>query len=314
MIEEIFKMSGYKEKKENFIEERKCGRLKGIGLSLFFHGGGFTGSGERDLIKARAKLAKNPDGTVEILIANVEMGQGTQTVLRKIVSEAMDIPMERIIYKNPDTDRVPDSGPTVASRTTVIIGRLLKDAAEELKARWDEKEAFEVETIYKYPEEYIWDGDNFKGDAYTSYSWGANVVEVEIDPVTFESNINGAWAVFDIGKAIDERIVKGQMDGGILQGLGFANLEVVQNEGGRFMQRTASDCIIPTSMDAPPIETKLVCEPYSGGPYGAKGLGELTLVGAPAAYALAVEDALLISINKIPVTPEYLMEVAADGK
>lgn len=314
MLDEIFKMSLYKEKKKKFFEERKQGKLKGIGLSMFFHGGGFTGSGERDLIKARAKLAKRPDNTVEILIANVEMGQGTQTVLRKIVSRAMDIPLERVIYKNPDTDRVPDSGPTVASRTTVIIGRLLKDAAEELKRRWDEEEAFEVETIYKYPEEFQWDGDNFKGDAYTSYSWGANVVELEIDPITFESSVIGAWAVFDIGKAIDERIVKGQMDGGILQGLGCASLEVVENKNGRFMQRTAADCIIPTSMDAPPIETKLVNEPYDGGPYGAKGLGELTLVGAPAAYALAVEDALSIDICKLPITPEYLMEVAGNGK
>lgn len=314
MLESILEMSSYKEKKERFREDKEQGKLKGIGLSLFFHGGGFTGSGERDLIKARVKLVKYPGGSVEILVANVEMGQGVQTSLRKIVSHTLEIPADRVIFKNPDTDRVPDSGPTVASRTTVIVGRLLKDAAHELKDRWNEEGIVTVENVYKHPEGFNWDDNNFTGDAYTSYSWGANAVEVELDPITFESTIKGAWAVYDIGKAIDERIVKGQIDGGVLQGLGHASIEVVQNKGGRFLQKTAADCIIPTSKDAPVVESKLINQPYEGGPYGARGLGELTLVGAPAAYALAVEDALGTGINQIPVTPEYLMEVMTGGR
>jgi CO/xanthine dehydrogenase Mo-binding subunit len=314
IIDKVTEMSSYKEKKEKFQDERDKGKLKGIGLSVFFHCGGFTGSGERDIIKARVKLQKYSDDSVEVLIANVDMGQGAQTSLRKIAARALDIPLERIIFKNPDTDRVPDSGPTVASRTTVIVGRLIKDAAEELKLKWKEGKAQEAEVDYKHPEGFPWDGDKLMGDAYTSYSWGANVVEVEVDPVTYETSIGGAWAVYDVGKAIDDRIIKGQIDGGVLQGLGFASIEVVENKGGRFVQRTSTDCIVPTSKDAPLIESALICEPYEGGPYGAKGMGELTLVGAPAAYALAVENALGIDINSIPVRPEYLMEVAKHEK
>lgn len=312
MIEKALEMSDYKKKKKEFEEDRKQGRLRGIGMSLFFHGGGFTGSGERDHIKAEVRLKKYGDGTIEILVANTEMGQGAQTTLRKIVAQTIGIPVDKIIYNNPDTDRVPDSGPTVASRTVVVVGKLLLEASEELKGKWDEGEV-EVSARYKYPEGFVWDGDNFKGDAYTSYSWGVNVVEVEVDPLTYESFIKGVWAVYDIGKSVDDRIVKGQIDGGILQGLGMGGMEVVENKNGRFLQRTITDCIIPTAKDAPPIESQLICEPYSGGPFGAKALGELTLIGGPSAYALAVEDAVDVKICKVPLRPEFLMEVRVNG-
>lgn len=314
MIDRVVEMSSYTEKLKSFEEERNEGKLKGIGLSLFFHGGGFTGSGERDHIKAKVKLVKYPDERVEILVANVEMGQGTQTVLRKIVSHTLRISLDKVIYNNPDTDRVPNSGPTVASRTTVVVGKLLKDAAEELKKRWNEEGAIEIITQYKHPEGFLWDDEHFVGDAYNSYSWGVNAVEVELDPITYEPTIKGVWAVFDIGNAIDDRIVKGQIEGGILQGLGYGGMEVMERKNGRLMQRSNTDYIIPTSKDAPKIKSELICEPYENGPFGAKGLGELTLVGAPTAYALAIENAAKIQINKIPVRPEHLMEVIYNGE
>ena len=108
---------------------------------------------------------------------------------------------------------------------------------------------------------------------------------------------------------MDDRIVRGQIDGGIVQGLGYAGMEVMENRQGRFLQKTSADYIIPTAMDIPPIYSELLCQPYSNGPFGAKGLGELTLVGAPIAYALAVEDALKIPINRLPIRPEQLLEV-----
>lgn len=314
MIKKVDDMSSYKRKKEKFRIDRQNGILKGIGMSLFFHGGGFTGNGERDLIKAVAGLVKHADGKVEILSANVDMGQGAGTTLRKIAADALNIPLENVVFINPDTDRVPDSGPTVASRTTMVVGKLIYDAAIELKKRWNEQGEVKVFTKYNYPDGFEWDNDNMKGDAYTSYSWGVNVVEIEVDPVTMCPKVDGVWAVYDIGCPIDERIVKGQIDGGILQGIGYAGMEVMENRNGRFMQRTGTDYIIPASSDSFPIESALICEPYKDGPYGAKALGELTLVGAAAAYALAVEDALSININSIPVKPEYIMEVLEHGK
>lgn len=313
MVDRVMEMSNYKKKKygrQSYDNKKR----RGLGLSMFFHGCGFTGNGERDHIKGRARLVKDEEDKVEILIANVEMGQGAQTTMRKIVSSALDIPLNRVLFINPDTDRVPDSGPTVASRTTVIVGKLVYDAAIALKAKWKPGIFQQEEVEYQYPEGYQWDNDRFAGDAYTSYSWGVNVVEVEVDTITYESEIKGVWAVFDIGKSIDDRMVKGQIDGGIVQGLGYGGMEVMDNIGGKFKQKTSTDYIIPTAVDVPIIQSELMCEPYAEGPFGAKGLGELSLIGSPIAYAMAVEDALGIRINKIPIRPEFLMEVAERGK
>lgn len=312
MVDRVIEMSSYIEKK--IKREKNDKKLRGLGLSMFFHGCGFTGNGEQDHIKGKAKLVKYSEDIVEILIANVEMGQGAQTTMRKIAAEALDLPLDRVIFKNPDTDRVPDSGPTVASRTTVIVGKLVYDAAMELKSKWQPGLKQEVIVEYKYPEGYQWDNDNFIGDAYTSYSWGANVVEVEIDAITYETDIKGVWAVYDIGKSIDDRLVRGQIDGGIVQGLGYAGMEIMDNIQGRFKQRTSTDYMIPTAMDIPYIHSELMCEPFAHGPYGAKGLGELTLVGSPIAYAMAVEDALGIRIRSIPIKSELLMEVVQNDK
>ena len=309
MMNRVMALSDYEKKKKAFREAQEGPVSRGIGISLFLHGCGFTGNGEQDHIKAKVKVAKTPEHQAEILIANVEMGQGTQTTMRKIAAKALDIPLEQVVFPNPDTDRVQDSGPTVASRTTVIVGRLVQEAALKLKSKWEEEEPAAAEASYQYPEGYEWDNDSFTGDAYTNYSWGVNVLELEIDRLTMESRITGVWAVFDIGKSMDDRIVRGQIDGGIVQGLGYAGMEVMENRQGRFLQKTSADYIIPTAMDIPPIYSELLCQPYSNGPFGAKGLGELTLVGAPIAYALAVEDALKIPINRLPIRPEQLLEV-----
>lgn len=306
IIETIENMSKYKNKIE---APKENGILKGIGCSLFFHGCGFTGSGERDIIKAKVKLLKHGDRTVEILISNVEMGQGALTTLKKIVAYTLEIPIGKVVFENPDTDRVPDSGPTVASRTITIVGKLLQDAALEMKELMENDDEIEILKQYKHPEGFEWDDKKFKGDAYNTYAWGANIVEVEVNSITYEVSVTDIYVVFDIGEAIDDLIVRGQIEGGMVQGLGYAGMEVMEHNGGRLLQRTNTDYIIPTAMDFPKIQSKFVNNPYVDGPFGAKGVGETTLIGAAAAYALAVQNAIGHNINKIPVTPEYLMEV-----
>jgi CO/xanthine dehydrogenase Mo-binding subunit len=280
---------------------------RGIGFSLFFHGAGFTGSGEKKKIKARVKLERRKDGLVEILVSSVEMGQGAQTTLRKIVAEKLEIPMESVLYENPDTDRVPDSGPTVASRTVMIVGSLLAEASNELNTRGPGDQVVLVE--YRQPEGIEWDQDNLIGDAYPAYSWGANAVEVEIDPITFEIRVTGIWGVYDVGRAIDEKIVLGQIEGGMVQGLGYAGLEVMERKKGKILQTSVTDYIIPTSLDLPPAVIQLIDNPYENGPFGAKGAGELPHIGVAPAFAAAVQNALNRPVRKIPVTPEYLMEI-----
>ncbi|MGC9312802.1 MAG: xanthine dehydrogenase family protein molybdopterin-binding subunit, partial [Sediminispirochaetaceae bacterium] len=309
MIARADEMSGYSRK----AGEYSPGRWRGIGLSLFNHGSGFTGNGEQAIIKGVVKIRKRADGYVDLLVSNVEMGQGIQTTFRKIAAMVLEVPVDRIVYNDPNTGIVPDSGPTCASRSIAIVGYLVQEAARKLKARWKEGDVVEVSHQYQQPEGLSWDQDTFQGDAYPSYGWGVNVIEVEVDPLTYEVTTRGIWAVHDVGVAIDEKIVEGQVDGGIIQALGYGHLEKLEARDGRFQQRTMADYVIPTSVDFPRIESTLVDNPYEYGPFGAKGAGELVFNGASAAFADAVQMAVDRNIRKIPVSPEYILEVMSHG-
>lgn len=306
MIAKAMEISDYEQKYKSFQDPLS---FKGIGMSWFLHGCGFTGSGESTHINAKVKLRKDKHNQVYILVAAVEMGQGAKTALKKIVVQALDIDPKQVTFNNPDTDFVPDSGPTVASRTIMIVGGLLARAALKLKETWIDDKEMEVNERYQQPEYIKWDEDTLHGDAYPAYSWGVNIVEVEVSPVTFQAKLNGIWSVYDVGKAIDERMVLGQADGGIAQGVSYGYLEVMKHEKGLIRQKTMTDYIIPTSVDMPKTETHIMENPYILGPYGAKGVGELTLVGGAPAVALAIEQAIKKKVKKIPATPEYIMEL-----
>ena len=326
MLELAKRMFSYEEKRSNRSNRSNRRPFHGTGISVFIHGCGFTGSGERDKIKARVGLRELPDSKVALLVANVEMGQGAQTTLRKIVSDTLDIPISSVVYDNPDTDRVPDSGPTVASRTAMIVGGLVREASLEFKNVLEERvvggaesapgeplkeheQPIEVFKQYRQPPEISWDDEKFIGDAYPDYSWGVNVVDVSVDPVTREVTVEGIWGVYDIGVPLDEAIARGQMQGGIAQGIGWASLEVMEEREGRLVQDSLTDYIIPTSMDLPDIEVDFVINPSPYGPYGAKGAGELPFVGIAPAYAAAVSDALGVPMDSIPITPEKLLNL-----
>ncbi|RLD41994.1 MAG: aldehyde oxidase, partial [Bacteroidetes bacterium] len=278
-----------------------------------FHGCGFTGSGEAKIIKAKVRLKKAKDGLVYILVAAVDMGQGIRTTLRKVVAQVMDIPIEKVVFDFPDTDKVPDSGPTVASRTMMIVGGLIARAAKELKKHLNESE-YIVEKQYEQPDYIKFDDESFQGDAYPAYSWGVNILEVEVDPITYMVKVLNSWSIYDVGKAIDERIVMGQADGGLVQGIAYGYMEVMEHDHGILKQKNLTDYIIPTASDIGNMKTILYENPYAYGPYGAKGAGELTLIGGAPAVCLAIEQAINRRVTKIPATPEYLMELVKNGK
>lgn len=310
MIDRIDTITDYRNK--NKLYKNQTGRYrKGIGMSLFFHGCGFTGSGERDLIKAVAKLRKNSDDTVEILTANTDMGQGIKTTFSKIVAKTLGIPNERVIVENPDTDQVPDSGPTAASRSLMVVGELLRRAAERLKKEWKSGEKQLIEEHYVHPDFLIpFSIEKFRGDAYPDYAWGVNVIEVEVDTLTATQKVLGAWGVYDVGVPIDMNIIQGQMQGGFLQGIGYASMENISyNSEGRIRNNSFSDYIIPTAVDVPNLITEVMNNPYIEGPFGAKGAGELPTVGPAAAYIQALENAINTDVNKIPFTAEDTMKV-----
>lgn len=314
MVARMDELTGYRNKRKQY--QQQTGRYrKGIGLSMFFHGCGFTGSGERDLIKAVARIRKNADDTVEVLASNTDIGQGLKTTFCKIVADTLGIPYEQVYIDNPDTDRVPDSGPTVASRSLMTVGGLLQKAAQRLKKDWKPGEEQVIEEHFVEPDFVIpFSLEKFQGDAYPTYSWSVNVIEVEVDTLTAFAKVVGAWGIFDVGVPVDLNIIQGQMQGGFLQGIGYASMEQMDyNDKGIIRNNSFSDYIIPTAVDVPNLVTEIMNNPYTHGPYGAKGAGELPLVGAAPAYVEAMENALGANLNKIPFTTEDAMRILQEG-
>ncbi len=303
--------SGYRRKRKAW-----AGTDRGIGLSLFWHGSGFTGSGELKLA-SRATVELTATG-VRILTSSTEIGQGTRTMHAQIVADAMGIPYEQVEVAVPDTAVVPDSGPTVASRTCMIVGGILQRAAERLRAQLaglSPAEAFRrlgplaVTEQYVQPEWIRWDEERYRGDAYATYAYGCNVAEVRLDRDTWEVRPLKVTAVTDVGKAIHPALATGQIEGGTVQGVGFALLEQVVMRNGTVANAQLTNYLIPTTLDTPALDVVLLEHPYPGGPFGAKGLGELPIDGPAPALVNAIRS-LGLDLRAIPAVPERIMEAA----
>ena len=303
-------------KRSQFAQKRKKwkGTNRGIGLSLFFHGSGFTGGGEVKLA-SKASLELTAQGA-KILVASTEIGQGTRTMHAQIVADALGVPFDSIDVNEADTAFVPDSGPTVASRTCMIVGKLLERCALDMKKRlgkltpaqyFKKHGSFTVTSQYEPPPGLLWDDNTYAGDAYGSYAWGCNVVELEVDPVTFEVTPLNVTAVAEIGKAIHPMMAIGQIEGGTAQGIGYALIEEVVMKDGRMANAQLTNYIIPTPMDAAPMDIGVMERPYQHGPFGAKGVGEMPIDGPAPAVINALRHCGY-DIRSIPATPERLMK------
>src|SRR6185436_18265989 len=276
----------------DFRRRRKAlsGSNRGLGLSLFFHGSGFTGGGEVKLA-SKASLELTERGA-RILVASTEIGQGTRTMHAQIVAEALGVAYDAIDVHAADTAVVPDSGPTVASRTCMIVGRILQRCAEEMRRRLGDLSPRDylrrhgplvITKEYERPQEMSWDDTSYQGDAYGSYGWGCDVVEVEVDRDTWEVRPVAFSTVHEIGKAIHPVLAAGQIEGGSAQGLGYALLEEVVMRDGRMANASLTNYIIPTTLDTPSLAVTMLENPYKHGPFGAKGVGEMPIDGpAPA--------------------------------
>ncbi len=327
VLERVLERSGYEQRKReahafNADNNRGGGGplRRGVGVTLTMHGGGFTGDGE-DRIKGKAAVRLDPDGIVTLLVSSVEMGQGAATVLPQIAAEALGVPIERIRFHQPDTSEVPDSGPTVASRTTMVVGRILVAACRQLvdKARAfaGDKSAdplldaghagLTATAVYEPDPDIEWDQATLHGDAYQGWSWAAAVAEVEVDTDTMEVRPVKLTHVVEIGRAVNPVLCVGQVEGGALQGLAWGHLEEMKLKDGRYWNDRMSTYIIPTSLDAPDFDVELVELPSPRGPFGAKGLGELPMNAGAPALAAAIEDALGMEVFEAPVTPEILL-------
>jgi len=268
-----------------------------------------------------------PCGQLRIRTASTDIGQGTETVFAQIAADAAKIPVCDVSFAVPCTTVVPDSGPTVASRTVMVVGAIVEQAAGDVAARVRAEQGsgggsfaeagdrlLERDGVvsstreYEPPDWVHWDEKRYKGDAYPVFAYSCDVAEVEVDLDTFEVKVLGFWIAADVGKAINPVMCKGQLEGGTLQAIGWALCEEVVWDRGRIVNPRMTNYIVPTALDSPPFETLLVEAPYAYGPGGgAKGIGELPMDGGAPAIAAAVEHATGLAMDHLPLTPERLL-------
>ena len=342
LLDRALTMSDYARKRTEFARLNAAAVAqgtpirKGIGLASFMHGAGFTGSGERYLASVVAVDA-TPQGTVRIRASSTEIGQGKDTVFTQIAQDVLGLPSDMIEVVRPDTAEVPDSGPTVASRTVMVVGKLVQSACQELRRKLSEGgllgESYtptefasacdifhqlggvlRVESQYQQPTGIEWDDKTYKGDAYATYAWAVYVAEVTVDLTTYETRVDRFWALQDAGKIIHPVMAAGQIEGGVAQGIGLALYEKVVWKEGRMQNAQMTNYIMPTSLDVPDIYVEFddratrLGTPVAHGPRGAKGIGELPLDGSAPAVASAVQHATGVLCGSVPMTPEDLMQ------
>jgi CO/xanthine dehydrogenase Mo-binding subunit len=302
-------------------------RRRGIGLALFCHGSGFTGAGEV-MLASRAGVAALPDGTFSVLSAQTEIGQGTRTILAQAAADGLGVPVDRVRTADPDTAIAPDSGPTVASRTGMVVGGLLVRAGRRLRERIERDGALPdvdafcaraaalsaaspLEEIVQYepPSGVVWDDEHYRGDAYATFAWACYVAAVEVDLLTGETHVLDITAVQEVGRTLNPVLAAGQVEGGVAQGVGWALLENVVWRDGRMANATMTDYVIPTAPDTPPIRVVFLERPHTRAPHGAKGIGELPMDGPAPAIANALHQAIGAAVTRVPATGEAVLSL-----
>ena len=260
----------------------------GIGIAMGWHGAGFTGRGEINMASI-AGVELGADGVVRILVANTEIGQGTNTVMPMIVAEVLGIEPAEVEMAPIDTSIVPNSGPTVASRTVMVVGGLVSKAAAKLRAMVEARSggtfadvyradarrhgATRVDEQYEPATDVDFDDETHTGDAYPAFGWACAVAKVDVDLDTGEVRVRSVVSADDVGRVIHPLLAEGQVEGGTLQAVGYGTIEEIKLQDGRYLNDRLATYIIPTSMDAPRITAILVEAPFSGSPHGAKGVG-----------------------------------------
>ena len=331
LLDRALRLSDYAAKKERFARENKgANRKKGIGIASFLHGAGFTGSGERYLSSV-VGVEGRADGLVRVLVSSTEFGQGTNTVLCQIVAETLQLRYEDVGIAQPDTQEVPNSGPTVASRTVMVVGKLVQSAAlgirQTLEASGSLGATYSPEEFraavrayvakngklqslarYEQPEDVVWDDQKYRGSAYAAFAWAVYVAEVTVDLTTYSVSVDDFVALQEVGRVLHPILATGQIVGGVAQGIGFALYEKVIWDKGRMQNGQMTNYIIPTSTDLAPIRVYFEELGNVHGAYGAKGIGELPMDGPAPAVINAVEDALGVPFDSIPLLPEDIFD------
>jgi len=329
LLDRALAVSDYHARRARFARENQGGAIKrGLGIAAFYHGSGFTGSGERYL-NSLAGVDVTAGARVRVLVSSTEFGQGTNTVLTQMAAEAIGLDYADVEMAPPDTGIVPNSGPTVASRTAMVVGRLIERASLQLVAMLREHAGLGAEYTrdeffaacaryraahgdvvslvrYEPPPGIFWDDQKYRGEAYPAFAWAVQIAQVAVDTVTYSAEVEEFWSVQEVGRVINPVLAGGQIEGGIAQGIGYALYEKVILQNGHMANNQMTNYIMPTAEDVPPIHVYFEEIPFRHGGYGAKGIGELPHDGPAPAILNAIKDATGVRFSAIPLLPEDL--------
>lgn len=347
-LDRASELAGWKETKKQY-EDWNCNHervKKGIGVSSVMYGVGM-GASAPSLDKAGAYVQLESDGSLTFAVGNTEMGQGAETVLSQIAAGALGVGVNDVNMAEVDTSRVPDSGPTVASRATTMSGTAIINAVDQLKPRikrvgkgmlecdsvtiengqvscanqagksvplaevaanmWTENVDMSAEG---WAEKGVtdWDPETAEGEAYFVFAYATHVTKVEVDTLTGVVDLSQHVAVHDSGKIINPTTAEGQVEGGAAQGIGFALSEDLAMEEGKFVDPDFTNYLVPTARDIPDdLVVDFVEDEYPEGPYGAKGLGEVPLMAAHGSVINAISHAIGSRLYGYPATPENVL-------
>lgn len=323
-LRRVVSASGY-EKRRNEKEERA------IGISMIYKSP--TGAGG----VSSAVVTINRDGSIQLLIGSSDVGGGMETVLAQLAAEEFGVEVADVTVVSADTSVVPFDHGTYSSRVAVSSGLAVLQAAAEARRQLleiagavlgeepsalmlSQKQIFRhaggkgipVEEIFRDPrcrqKSIVVSGSAAEDGRKMGWSFGAQAVEVKVDRETGQLHVVRVISAHDVGKAINPPLAIGQVEGGVVMGLGYALHEELRMDEGRIINPTFADYAIPFAQQTPPIEAILIESPSSMGPFGAKGIGELALFGIAPAIANAVESAIGKRITELPMSPENILK------
>jgi CO/xanthine dehydrogenase Mo-binding subunit len=299
-------------------------RGRGVSMGFWGNGGGETSS----------SASINDDGTISLVLGSVDIG-GTRASLAMQLAEALGIDMDDVHPKVVGTDGVGFTGNTGGSRTTFAGGWAVVDLANQIKAKlvarvakiWEcapDAVTYGDDGVLRGPEDKSMTFKQLAGrlprtggtidvGANINYStqgpaFGGHIVDVEVDRDTGKVTVLRYTAIQDVGTAIHPSYVEGQIQGAVAQGIGMALTEEYFLRGGQMVNSTYLDYRMPTALDLPMIDTVLVEVPNPGHPYGVRGVGEVPIVPPLAAVQTAVNNALGLHFDKLPITPAVVLE------
>jgi CO/xanthine dehydrogenase Mo-binding subunit len=277
---------------------------RGVAMTHRHIGVGFT----------NAHVRLETKGTVTLVIGLPDTGTGAHLVLRQVVAEVLGLTVEEVEIELASTDLFETDSGVGGSRVTHTGGRAAYHAAEQLKEQIAAEAArlgtrdVSLATIAQAAAR---DGRTLEAGhfydakshaAVTSFT--AQAAEVAVDPETGQVTVRRFTTAHDVGTVINPLGHQGQIEGGLVQGLGFALSEELRTEDGRISTLSLGDFKLPTSQDIPPLTTVLLEDPVGPGPFGAKAIGEGSISAVAPAIANAVADACGVRVQDLPITAE----------